>query len=178
MQDADRVRDTKQRGKEVAAGRLGVVKVHALPGEEQRPVEAGIDQCLRPEALRHGGGRISPRLAPLLQRKRGGQGRQREQRDGDDEQSAKSPIGPSFTARLTHRRGLALVQEVPLQLIQVRRVLSRPVESAGEAGAAIERTRVAAAGLPLRGRQCQVPVLEAPLNVRLQPVDEPLPPFE
>ena len=66
-QDADRGRALDQRGEQAAAGLDGVVERYALPGQQQRAVQRGLDQGAGAEPLSVGRGRLFASVATLLE---------------------------------------------------------------------------------------------------------------
>ena len=170
VRNSDRGGAAQQRGKQVAAGGDGVVEVDALPCEQQRSVDARVDQRLCAEALSDRRGRLAPCGPSRHERQptcnEGGD----KHEDGSREQAAQSPVRAS-------ERAAALLQEVVLEPVQSCVVTGSvgPVERASEASPAVELARIARRRLPLRCRLSEVPVQAAALSVLLQPVDEPRP---
>ena len=92
-----------------------------------------------------------------------------------DERPAQAPVLLPLPRQLALVLGPARVHELALDLVQVQRVLGRPVERRREAGAAVEVRRVSAALRPFPGRLHQVRVETAALAILLEPVLEPRP---
>ena len=69
----------------------------------------------------------------------------------------------------------ALGDEVALELVELERVIGRPVEGGGEAGAAVELALVAAGRVPLAAASRDVAAQAAALAVLLDPLAQARP---
>src|SRR5439155_11174722 len=113
VRDADSGRAAQQRGEQVAASGERVVEVDALSREQQRSVEAGIDQRLRAEPLSDRGRRLAPCRTSRGECQTSCNKRRGKQEDRSGEQAAQTPVRASECAA-------ALLKEVPLDPVQAR----------------------------------------------------------
>ena len=173
VEDSECGRAPQQRGEEIAAGREGVVECDSFTCKEQRPVELGLRQRLRAEALRDRRRRLPLRAAACRERDATGDQRRQQQDDGSREQRAQPP-------RRAGVRDAARLEERTLQVDQLCPFFERfrPLERSCEACATIELPRVSPARLPRRGRLRQSSVQAAPLVVLLDPPPESRPLLE
>ena len=91
-QDADRGRALEQCGEQAAARLDGVVQRHALPGQQQRAVQLGLDQGAGAEPLGVSRGRLFARVAALVERDEAGDQREHEQRGDAGEDGAQAAL--------------------------------------------------------------------------------------
>ena len=173
VKDSECGRAPQQRGEEIAAGRDGVVECDSFACKEQRPVELGLRQRLRAEALRDRRRRLPLRATARRERDATGDKSRQQQDDGSREQRVQPP-------RRARVRDAARLEELAFEPIQagVSACSVRPVDRRREPRPAVELARLPPRGVPLRGRLRQVPVQSAALRVFFQPSDKPRPLLE
>ena len=98
-----------------------------------------------------------------------GNDRQQEERAGAGEQQAQAPVAPPLLDQVALVLDTARVHELALQLVEVERVLRRPVERGRESRPAVQLGRVLAALAPFAGGRGQVRVQAAALAILLEP---------
>ena len=98
------------------------------------------------------------------------------QQDPDPgEQQTQPAVGPALALGLALARDPAIVEELALELVQLRIVLGGPVERRGEPGPAVELGGVAHRVAPLAGGADQVMVEAPSLGVLLEPAAQARP---
>ena len=98
-----------------------------------------------------------------------GNDRQQEERAGAGEQQAQAPVAPPLLDQVALVLDTARVHELALQLVELERVLRRPVERGRESRPAVQLGRVLAALAPFAGGCGQVRVQAAALAILLEP---------
>ena len=91
-EDSECGRAPQQRREEIAAGRDGVVECDSFTCKEQRPVELGLRQRLRAEALRDRRRRLPLRATACRERDATGDQRRQQEDNGSREQRAQPPV--------------------------------------------------------------------------------------
>ena len=141
-------------------------------GEQESPVEAGLDERLRAQPLRDRRRRLPLRGAAGHQRDGPRDERRNEERDRNGQQRAQPPVGAGEGRP-------ALLEELVLEAVQPRLLAGTgPLERRREPRAAIELARFSSRRLPLGRRFCQMEVKPAALRVLLEPRPEPRPLLE
>ena len=148
----------------------------ACAREQQRLVEALLDERLDAEPLGVGGARRVAGLAALVERHDAGHEREREQRGEAGEQRPQAAVRAPLVLGLVLRLGAALVEEVALELVQVAargRRPSRAWRRAARRGRA--RRGRARAACQSRAACDQVLVQPPALGVLLEPAAQARP---
>ena len=172
VEESDRGRAAHQHAEQVGAGRERVVERVARDGELQRAVEPLDGHRLGAEAL---GGLLARGVArgrALRAGDKPGDHRERQQHAGPREQRAQPAVGAALAVGLALRGGGARVDEAPLGRVERIRMATRPVGRRTEAGAAVEVSRLAAAGLPEPRGVAEVAVEQDAGAVLLEPAPQ------
>ena len=175
VHDPDRSGAAPEGGEQVAAGLRRVVDRDRLAGQQEREVEVLLDERLGTEALGELGRLRVARLAALGDGEDPARdGRDEQDRDAD-EQAAEAPVGAPDALRLLLRRLAALGDELALELVDVERVVSGPVERGREPCAAVELALIAPGRVPLGRSLGDVTTKPAPFGVLLDPLAQARP---
>ena len=175
VQDPDHRLRALEVGEQVAAGLRRVVDRDRLAGEQEREVEVLLDERLSAEALGELG-RFGVACLAALDDGEDPSGDGRDEQDRDSrEQHAKAPVRASGALRLLLGGLAALGDELPLELVEVERVIGGPVERGGETGAAVELAPIARRRVPLGRRLGDVAAKPASFGVLLDPLAQARP---
>ena len=169
VHDPDRSGAASEGGEQVAAGLRRVFDRDRLACEEERQVEVFLDERLSPEALDELGRLRVSRFTALDDREDpAGDGRRQHDRH-PGEQHAQAAVGATDAFGLLLGCLAALGDELALELVELERVASAPVDSGGEAGAPVELALIPPCRIPLGRRLSDVTAKPPSFGVLLDP---------